>query len=783
MLHNDSQRGPRAVPTALAVAAALAALLAGCGGGGNGAAPAPASDASVSTATPDTAGSTSPTPARISVSGKVLNVGYLADTPVCLDVNGDGACGSGDIATATNAGGEYALSVPASLRGASLLAVVTPGRSSDTAATAAAPVALGSGWTLSALLEPADGATAVTANISPVTTTYYARMRTSGRNRQSTRIAMFTRIHYTTNVDPATGLEQLPLDFDYVAAPPPADATYGTLASRLRALSDWLASPGAHSAHPANAAPALLTQLQTAGVMNAWYNTWTNATATAPGIPVDAARMDALAANNLPAAYIANAAAHYTLPSVAATETRGELTESATIGGYSWLRSGAGLDYVNTLGLALRSGALFQVYQRWAAGTWSPVTVNDAESITLNRNGAVTLVGATDGQQARDITYAAGNRLTYRLPGSGARQSLDVATRRGDNDVINEWVGQQGLSYANYYARSSNTTPAATPATAPGCNTNASATTATAWFSSCVTKLRNDYFAAHGGAGPTGFVDGPGTAARAEYYDRTQLDDRLDIPLSTTCGSGTDAAGAAISLPTVSVLGRAACNWAGSPRNGHTLAELFSAEGVQINSGTRYYGVSSYTASASAPCAATGATSGACVLPAPTAADQGLPVRLTLRLQRTAANATSGTGTLSSDSGAWSTASNTAKTETIAWEISSANPNLVLISYPFRNAGHPRSNTATVSTATVAAGTEAAPVLTAHFTGSIAPNTHTAPNPRKFALLLQDGVFLTGYHYGAGFTEAERYLNKRGIELGIGALQSVIGGLHAAGFQ
>ena len=673
--------------------------------------------------------------------------------------------------------------MPATLRGASLLAVVTPGRSSDTAATAAAPVALGSGWTLSALLEADDEATAATANISPVTTTYYARMRTSGRNRQSTRIAMFTRIHYTTNVDPATGREVLPLDFDYVAAPPPADATHGTLAQRLRALSDWLASPAAHGAHPANAAPALLTQLQTAGVMNAWYNTWTNASATAAGVPVDAARMDALSNNNLPATYIANAAAHYTLPSVAAAETRSELIESATIGGFSWFRNGAGLDYVNTLGLALKSGALFQVYQRWAAGNWSPVTVNDAESLTLDRSGAVTLVGATDGQQARTITFAGGNRLTFRLPGSNARQSLDVASRRGDNDVINEWVGQQGLNYANYYGRSSNTTPAATPATAPGCNTSASATTATAWFSSCVTKLRNDYFAAHGGTGATGFVDGPNTTARAEYYDRTLRDDLLEIPLSTTCGSGKDGNGADISLPTVSVMGRAACNWAGSPRNGHSLAELFSAEGVQLNSGTKYYGVSSYNASASAPCAATGATSGACVLPAPTAADQGLPVRLTLKLQRASAGATSGTGTLGSDVGAWSTASNTARTETIAWEISSANPNLVLISYPFRNAGDPRSNTATTSTPSVAAGTEAAPVLTAHFASSIAPSTYTAPNARRFALLLQDGVFLTGYHYGAGFTEAERYLNKRGIELGIGALQGVIGGLHAAGFQ
>ena len=136
-------------------------------------------------------------------------------------------------------------------------------------------------------------------------------------------------------------------------------------------------------------------------------------------------------------------------------------------------------------------------------------------------------------------------------------------------------------------------------------------------------------------------------------------------------------------------------------------------------------------------------------------------------------------GTLSSEVGAWSATSNTLTTETIRWEISSANPNMVLISYPFRNAGDPRKNTSTAA----GGGTEAAPVLTAHFATSIAPSTHTAPNYRKFAIVLQDGAFVTGYQFGAGFTEAERHLNKRGMDLGIATLKDVIAKVYAAGFQ
>ncbi len=762
---------PNKLRTALALQGVL--WLVACGGGGNAADPlAAATPSSVNAPTPVIRNGTAVPNPSIAVSGKVLNVGYLANTLVCADLDNDGACGASEPQATTDAAGAYSLSVPAGHRGGSLLAVVRP-TSTDTAATTSAPVLINNGWTLVAPIEYDDEVTSLVANISPITSTYYARLRSSGRNRLSTRIAMFTRIVYSTNIDQSTGKEKLPVDFDYVVNPP--DSVSG-LDNRMRALTAYLSDPAGHASHPANASTTTpLTVLQTAAVMNGWYNTWTNASTTAAGIAVDAAKIDALATNSKPAAYIANVANYYALKSVAASESRGEMGDTATLVGYAWYREGSVLKYLNLGSLALANGSIYQKFQQWMNGIWTPVTVAGDESLTLNPQGKLVVMGATDNQQAQVITYADGNRLTYRAPVSQARLSIDTATRVADNAVISEWFGQQSLSYANYYARASNTTATATPTATPTCYTGTSTTVVSTWFSGCVTTYRDAYFTAHGGGTTASNIQD--SAATAEYYDSTLRDNRIDIPLSPTCGSGVDSGGATISLPKVSVLGKSLCNWAVDRNTNHTLADLFNASGVTVHSGTKYYGVSTYTASPTAPCAATGATSGTCAIPA-ASGEQGLPVRLKLVLNRTG-NETSGTGTLGSDVGAWSTTSNTASTETIRWEISSANAGIVLVSYPFRNAGDPRKNTSTAT----GGETEAAPVLTAHFATSIAPSTHTAPNYRKFAIALQDGAFVTGYQFGAGFTEAERHLNKRGFNLGIAALTDVIAKVHTAGFQ
>ena len=49
-------------------------------------------------------------------------------------------------------------------------------------------------------------------------------------------------------------------------------------------------------------------------------------------------------------------------------------------------------------------------------------------------------------------------------------------------------------------------------------------------------------------------------------------------------------------------------------------------------------------------------------------------------------------------------------------------------------------------------------------------------------MVLQDGVFMTGQYYGAGYTYSERYFTLPAMERGITALNYVFGKLYQAGF-
>ena len=148
---------------------------------------------------------------------------------------------------------------------------------------------------------------------------------------------------------------------------------------------------------------------------------------------------------------------------------------------------------------------------------------------------------------------------------------------------------------------------------------------------------------------------------------------------------------------------------------------------------------------------------------------------------------TSGTGTLTSPFGAWDANSYSATVETVQWQISAENPNMVLIAWPFRDVNDPRVKTNTASDGSAAV---AAPVLPAgHFVVKwngndfdLRPSNHTGPNYRKLAVLLQDGVFLTGQYYGNGYTYSERYFTERAMADGIPALNYVLGKLYSAGF-
>jgi hypothetical protein len=748
---------PHALPWVLA----STALLTACGGGGN-AAPNPASTAQAnlgSSPSATTDGSSSVLPAMISVSGRVMNQGYLGNTQVCFDLNDDGLCNIGEPTSTTNAQGAYALSVPTGHRGGNLLAVVRPD-SADSAATTANPITIQQGWTWATLLEYEDGATAATVNISPITATYYARLRQAGRNRLSSQIAMFTRIVYETNLDPTTGKQLLPIDFDYVSSPKNA------LSTRVKAIGTVLSARAATAGAP-------LSMLTTTAVMNAWYNTYTGPTSTLPAVPVDATKIATLTGNNTPEAYLANDNHYFRPKTDAALRLRDGLSETA---GFNRIVGSGAITKFLRRSTTLSSGSVVFKLAEWVDGIWSPLTSDEGSYFTTTPKSELVLNSGTDYLQPRTITQADGNRVTFRMPGNQARLAFETADSPATNFFIEEWVGQQ-RSYASYY---NGTAPITSPVTIkPACAITypgspqpdaATGTTASAWFSTCFNYYSAEYYDLV--AGDLQLTGTDPKVPGADFYDGTLYDPLVVLPATQSCGADP------IVLEKVTTLGQAHCNWAVNAQNGHSLTDLFASGGVALNSWSKSYGSASFTTGNGSSAVTTVKTAGS-------TAQVGLPQQLRLTLNRTGSE-TSGTGTLYSEYGAWTAGSNTATTENITWAIDPINPKMVLISWPFRDVNDPRVKTNTTS---AGAAAPSAPVLTAHFsatfngnTYSLTPSTHTAPNYRKLAIVLQDGVFVVGQYYGPGYTYNERYFTSSAMEKGLSVLNYVFGKLYNAGF-
>jgi hypothetical protein len=698
----------------------------------------------------------------LTVSGRVLNVGYLANTQVCADVDDNGLCGTNEPSTTTNAQGSYSLTVPTGQRGMSLLAVVRP-TSIDSASTTTNPIAIKQGWTLPTLLEYDDNVTHVTANITPITATYYARIRQNGRNRLNNQIAMFTRIIYTTNIDPVTGLMKLPVDVDYVTNP------QNTLADRLKSLNDVLSTR-------AETANSPLSMLTTYAVLLSWYNTYTAPTAKSPALPVDATKIASFAATSTSSVeyILANDYRYFRPKSSAALGARAGFTETA-----GWLRKLGTGDFssFDRRAITLASGQIYNKLESWIDNAWKAITVDEGGYYSLSATGNVVWNSGTDYLQERVISATDGNRITFKMPNSHVRWAMDVADSPATHFFIEEWVGQQ-KSYASFYNGVEPTiAPLSTkPACAvaypnspqpPSANT-LNGTTASSWYSACFDYYTAEYYdkiakdVALKGADPK--------IAGANFYDITFQDALAVLPQKTTCGSE------AIPMAKVTVLGKEHCNWAVDAQANHTLNDLFATSGVTLNSWTQVYGEKSFT------------TGGVTTKRSAGTAEQiGLPQQLTLNLVRNGTE-TSGIGTLSSPYGAWTTTSYTPTVETITWQISPENPNMVLIAWPFRDVNDPRVLTSTASNGSAAV---AAPVLPAgHFTAvfngntfSAAPSTHTAPNYRKLAIALQEGVFVTGQYYGKNHTFSERYFTTPALEKGMTVLGYVFNKLYNAGFK
>ncbi|KVG12483.1 hypothetical protein [Burkholderia thailandensis] len=91
----------------------IAAALAACGGGGD------------SSPSQSSAGGTTPTTPTPTVTGKAID-GYLADATVCLDLNNNGACDSGEPSAVSDATGQFSISYSGDATGKTLLVQITP---------------------------------------------------------------------------------------------------------------------------------------------------------------------------------------------------------------------------------------------------------------------------------------------------------------------------------------------------------------------------------------------------------------------------------------------------------------------------------------------------------------------------------------------------------------------------------------------------------------------------------------------------------------------------------
>ncbi|MBU9205553.1 MULTISPECIES: hypothetical protein [Burkholderia cepacia complex] len=134
----------------------IAAALAACGGGGD-------------SGQPSTGGGATPTTPTPTVTGKAID-GYLAGATVCLDVNNNGVCDSGEPATVTDGSGQFAIPYSGDATGKTLLVQVTPATKD---LSRPAGFKFPATFTLSQIVQPAPSQV-----VSPLTTLVSAQMQT-----------------------------------------------------------------------------------------------------------------------------------------------------------------------------------------------------------------------------------------------------------------------------------------------------------------------------------------------------------------------------------------------------------------------------------------------------------------------------------------------------------------------------------------------------------------------------------------------------------------------------
>ena len=703
----------------------------------------------------------------LTVSGKVLNVGYLANAQVCLDENDNGNCDNNEPIGITDSDGNYSLVIKVGARGANLLAIVTPD-SVDSASTAEMPVVINHGWVLPVLLEYDDKVTDVRQNITFIAATYTARQRTRGRSRDSNLLNTFRRVVGEPNIDFTTGQYFLPVDFDHVASPK------NNLSDRLydfyKVLNERTLVDNTS-----------LSALDVTAYAYALYNAYSNASDDAALQPSMPSRIveDEIAGEDFIGDFADEDHRYFRSRTDVITVLRNGLTETT-----GWVRSAynSTLEQIGRRVIDLQNGQVVLHFEERTSGYWQPLTVSEDVTFTLSPEGNLTTIGATDSQQPRVISHVDGNRVTLRMPGNNSRAAYDVANSPATNFFIEEWVDeQQSINW--FYGENLPEVPAFTER--PGCaknypgyrhQPNTGRDSLSDWYRQCF-----DYFTAEYYAEILADIDltyeNPEIPG-ATFYDVTLLDPIVIFPATEACGNDDNP------LARITVGDIEHCNWAIDTMAGHTLENIFDDDGIRIHSWNNIYGESDFDVDGS-------------VIIAGDESQWGQPQQLKLTLNREG-NSQRGTGSIYSQYGGWTPVSIAPLTEDVIWEISPMNPNLILVEFPFLDVNNPLvpsgsqsdGATAAMSPAIFSGARLSDRSRSSHFTSTwnntsfrMDQSTHSSINREKIAIYLsENGHVLTGQYYGAGFTFSERYFVVPAFEQGVKALEYVVDNLFSEGW-
>lgn len=510
----------------LALSLSASALLCACGGGSN------TPDAAVSN-TPINVGQPS-TPigqTQLTVSGRVINVGYVSGAQVCFDLNDNNLCDTNEPQTLSDDQGRYTLNVPSDLRGTHLLAVLGA-KSSDSGYAKAGLFT--QGWTLSMPLEYEAGSKQLNANLTLLSSTYHMRLMSNGRNRLSNKNNVLLRSGKTDDYSVAA-------DFDYAAAP-----VVG-LGDRLKSLSDYLSNRANTDKKPASL-------IDTAAVLSAWYGTY-NAT-TNP--TMDVAKFTAATSKTIADQLDVYGYRYFHTQNNMSEQLRNGIVDNA-----GFIREANQITQLTSGGVKLANGAFWQINEQWNQGVWTSVSYPDADTFTLDSKGKLAFLAGKESLQARNITALEGNMIAYQMPVSGVRYQMEVNSDVFNNYQIHDWYGPQ-LGEKAYTSLPLPTSKPTVCGVIP-----ATATTPSQWFNACRTYFMDEYIAAKGGVKAA-----QDSSAKSLFFDVTLKDSLYKWPLSHPLISDCK------NRSNITIAGQSTCN----AQAGISQADLLKSGGVQIES-------------------------------------------------------------------------------------------------------------------------------------------------------------------------------------------------------